>query len=236
MSSWMNFSRATHLFGEALLRFVYPASCGNCSSLLEIHEQFLCQTCRFEFEKLRFSPDRFASEDAHPGLDDAWSLYPYEGIVRDLIGHIKFSRKRWLLKLFIRDFCEMARSLAAFHTYDIILPVPMDRIKWVDRQYHLVTLLAGELSKTLRVPCIKTILVKSRRTYPQSQLHREERAVNLTGAFKIRSPSLVQGKTILIVDDVLTTGATAKEAAKTLKLHGAKQIDLVTLARTDLTR
>lgn len=217
---------------EALLRLFYPASCGLCVCSLELDERLLCGACKSRLDEMKFPyEDRLAERTAGP-LDQTWALFPYENAVKEVLTQIKFSRKRWLLGLFREAIGETAQSLAAEIHYDAVVPIPMDRLKGLQREFNPPHILAQWISKAAGIPCHAGWLLKPHATIPQSRLNREERLANLRGVFKAKRTPHLKGKKILLVDDILTTGATAEEAARTLREGGTLKPDLLTLART----
>lgn len=122
---------------------------------------------------------------------------------------------------------------------DLIIPVPLHRKRLQHRRFNQTYLLIKQWQKN-NTPCNhgaasleidKTILTRERHTKPQTGLSRKERIKNIKNAFRVTNPKKVNGKRILVVDDVYTTGATTNECARVLLKHGAKRVDVLTLAR-----
>lgn len=216
---------------EAALRLIYPASCGVCSGGLEIHEQSLCQSCGEDLRNRRFDFQTSCLETHFSAVTESWALYPYESPVKDLLTAIKFSKKRWLVRSFREDLQVFGSALASEQTYDMIVPIPLDRSRLLDRQFNQAELFARLLSEAMKIPAQKA-LIKRHRTPAQSGLNQKEREINLYQAFRVTKPQCIRGKRILLVDDVLTTGATVREAARTLREQGAKRVDAFALACT----
>lgn len=215
-------------YQEAFLRLLYPAHCGACNKGLELEETGLCSGCRADLAALRFPYSEAALNHSFDHVRQAWTLYPYEAPLKEILTGIKFFQKRWLLKLFVPDFQELGSLIASESSYDMIVPVPMESTRLLERHFNQSELIAKMLSGSMKVPMLYA-LKKIRRTPAQSGLNRAERLQNLLFAFEGRVS--LSGKKILLVDDVLTTGATAEEAARVLKEEcGAVSVDLVTLA------
>jgi len=106
----------------------------------------------------------------------------------------------------------------------LLIPIPLykKRLKW--RGFNQTEEISKILSEIFKIPLALNILVKTRQTIPQLNLPQEKRKENVKGVFACTKPELIKGKNILLIDDVITTGATIQEAAKTLKKSGAKQI------------
>ncbi len=115
---------------------------------------------------------------------------------------------------------------------DIIVPVPINKHKKRLRGFNQAEILAQVLGNTLSLPVPSANLKKIKKTIPQAGLSKEKRINNLIKAFSIREPLLIKEKHILLVDDVMTTGATLDTCAKELLKAGAKSVTGFTLART----
>ena len=114
---------------------------------------------------------------------------------------------------------------------DIVIPVPMFWARRFHRGTNNTEVLANCLAKSLDIPARRRILVRHRHTQPQADLPPSRRFQNVRGAFRVRRPDVVEGARVLLVDDVLTTGATCSEAAKVLKQAGAASVAVAVVAR-----
>jgi ComF family protein len=115
---------------------------------------------------------------------------------------------------------------------DLLVPVPLHRKRLRERGFNQALLLARELSRQTQIPYEARILQKKKATPPQVQLNGEEREEGVKGVFHVTRRDGVEGKTILLIDDVYTTGATVNECSKVLIRGGAKRVDVLTLAHT----
>jgi ComF family protein len=115
--------------------------------------------------------------------------------------------------------------------YDIVVPVPLHhaRLRW--RGFNQAAMLGAAVAERLALPLDVATLVRTRATTPQTAQDHRERGLNVHGAFAVRRAPRVAGRRILLVDDVMTTGATADECARTLLEAGARRVDVLTLAR-----
>ncbi len=118
---------------------------------------------------------------------------------------------------------------------EVVLPVPMHWTRRWHRGTNSPELLARELARWLRVPLAPRALVRCRRTRKQNELLPEERPANIRGAFRLSAPRRVRGRRVLLIDDVLTTGATAQEATSVLLAGGAADVAVAVLARAEST-
>ncbi len=152
----------------------------------------------------------------------ATALGRYEGRMRDLVLGFKFRGARHLAE-------EFGRRLAARieRRFDLVVPVPMSRWKVLFRGYNAAELVAERLARHARTPFAARRLRKLRRTKPQAELALEERLTNPRGAYRAKA---VKG-VVLLVDDVLTTGATANACTEALRAAGAAEVHLAVIAR-----
>lgn len=114
---------------------------------------------------------------------------------------------------------------------DLLIPVPLHRVRLIQRRFNQSALLAHALADRTGVACAPDALIRIRATPSQGRLSRAARERNVQGAFKVRPAADVVGRRIVLVDDVLTTGATASACARTLLRAGANSVDVLTLAR-----
>lgn len=220
------------LYREAFFRLFFPATCGVCRSLLAIDQETLCGSCGEALERAAFPLDDALCPDAPKGLGEAWSLYRYESPVREILAAVKFSRERWLLKVFKPGIARLM-PLVRENRYWAVVPVPLERKRLMMREFNQAEVLAGFAAGAAGLP-VSRLLEKTHGTPPQSRLSRDERRLNLCGTFRLRRGADVAGKSFLLIDDILTTGATAEEAAQVLLGHGAARVDLFTAARTEV--
>ncbi len=214
------------------MRLVYPAACPLCEVLLEITESGLCAPCRVKMQNAAYGFEEACSGQRFEFLDSAWALYPYESPAGEILSAIKFFSKQWLIPVFDQAIAQFAVAIASETPYDALIPVPIDRKRLFEREFNQAELIAALVSKHSGVP-LKKSLKKVRRTFSQSGLAKKQRQINLFQAFQLFNSRSVEGKSFLLIDDIFTTGATGEEAARTLKKHGARQVDILTVARTE---
>ena len=216
---------------EALLRLLYPSLCGVCENLLELEERGICSLCWVNFQKFRLSPSEERIRVSLKHADEAWALFHYEGIIKDLLHKIKFDKRRDLLKIFAADILQFLTQRSHFATYDRVVPIPLDFRRRLQREFNQSSLIVREIHKVLRIKRGR-YLIKKFSTPAQSLLGRKERRLNVDRVFHVMNPRQVKDKSILLVDDIFTTGATLEEAGKTLKEAGASRVGYFVLART----
>lgn len=219
-------------YREAFIRLFYPAACEVCRTDLALEERILCRKCTEDLQSLAWPMDDTLVDERFEQLDYAWTVYAYDSPVKELLHGVKYARKNYLLKACKKRTLEIAQAITSDHAYDAIVPIPIDRLKLVQRHFNQAEILAEMLGSRFMPPIRKHLLTKRRSVPSQTSLSQQERAINVYGAFKSLHPKRVRGGSFLLLDDVLTTGATANEAAHLLKLHGARRVDLLALART----
>ena len=163
------------------------------------------------------------------GFDAAYSFGFYENELRALIHLFKYGRVQTLAKPLGRL---LALALPREQAFDLIVPMPLHWRKRWQRGFNHSALLASEIGRRSNVP-VKNALRRIRFTPTQAGLTNAKRRKNVSGAFLARKTAALDGKRVLLVDDVMTTGATAASCARALKIAGAKQVTLLTLARVD---
>jgi len=163
------------------------------------------------------------------GFDSAYCFGAYEGNLRALIHLYKYSRIRTLS----RPLASLLATVAPRdQRFDAIVPVPLHWRRQWQRGFNQSELLASGVARRLGIPSMKA-LRRVRPTQTQAGLSNARRRKNVAAAFRIRRGRSVLGKSILLVDDVMTTGSTAAACALTLKRAGATKVVLLTIARVD---
>jgi competence protein ComFC len=163
------------------------------------------------------------------GFDAAYSFGFYEDELRELIHLFKYGRIQTLSKPLGRL---LALALPRDRAFDVIVPMPLHWRKRWQRGFNQSELLAREIGRRSNVP-VQNVLRRARFTSAQAGLTNAKRRLNVSGAFRARKKNSLAGKQVLLVDDVMTTGASAASCARALKLAGARQVTLLTLARVD---
>jgi ComF family protein len=210
---------------DDLLDLLFPPRCCGCRR----RGSLLCDRCR---ESCRFVPAA-ANEAQHrrlasPFLASTAGAYLFEGAVREAIHTLKYNR-RTRVAIPLGDL--LARYLESHPlAFDAIVPVPLHPDRERQRGFNQAAVLAARLAERTGVPLIDRDLVRVRATSQQADLTRAQRRENVRDAFVWRGATPPAAR-ILLIDDVLTTGATVEAAARTLSLAGAQFVHALTLAR-----
>lgn len=234
---------------KGLKDLIFPNYCPGCKNIIRETEEnsLICPGCWDKIEKNL--PPFCASCGRHLNaraiekntcascanekfyFNRAFSPCLYTGTVKKLIHEFKYRGKDYLgkplgslMNMFIKDY-----RLPVEHL-DFIIPMPLHKIRQREREFNQAEILSQQISKEFNMEILTGGLIRSKPTKAQARLALKERLRNMEESFLVAKPHLIEDKNLLLVDDVLTTGATASEAAKSLKESGAKVILLMTLA------
>jgi len=164
-------------------------------------------------------------------FDRAFSVCVYEDVIKSLIHSFKYKDKEYLgkpLSRLIVDFINEYDIPAGYMDY--LIPVPLHRTKLREREYNQAQILCAGVAAALNKPMMDNNLFRYRATDTQTAQEPHQRFTNVKGSFAVTEKNAVLDKNILLIDDVLTTGATASEAARALKSAGANIVFVLTLA------
>lgn len=203
-------------------QLLFPPKCVLCGKLLQKDETDLCHSCRCD------TPAFPNSNLKLPYLAHWSALWYYEGTVRKSILRFKFHGARSYAEIYGRQLA--MKLLSDEVAFDILTWVPISRLRRWRRGYDQVQLIAEAVGRELGVPPVST-LTKIRHNRPQSRLgSAPQRRANVMGVYSLTESTPIQGKRILLLDDILTTGATAGECARVLLTAGAKEVSCAAVA------
>ncbi|HET9321140.1 MAG TPA: ComF family protein [Bryobacteraceae bacterium] len=163
------------------------------------------------------------------GFDAAYCFGSYEGVLRQLIHLFKYGRMKPLSKTLA---ALLASALPPDRQFDVVVPMPLHWRRQWQRGFNQSELLARATARRCGIP-MKNAVRRTRATATQAGLSNARRRENVEGAFQVKKRGTVEGRRILLIDDVMTTGATARACALVLKGAGAKAVTLLALARVD---
>lgn len=208
---------------QRLLNVLFPPKCVLCRKLLEKEETDFCRECRE-------NAPGFERSNVKLSFLAGWtSVWYYKDTVRKSLLRYKFGKRRSYAGAYGRALA-MKLQKEGRDDLEILTYVPIAFARRMKRGYDQVALLAKAVQNELNVPGVKT-LRKVRNTPPQSGIKDvARRRANVLGAYRCIAPEAVRGKRVLLLDDVLTTGATASECARVLLTAGAKEVFCATLA------
>lgn len=206
--------------------------CNGCWGKIKKNTPPFCHFCGRRLEKSGFTKNicpNCLKRKLH--FNRAFSPCVYTGVVKDLIHEFKYKGKDYigaeLSKLMI-DFIKNYN--VPIDCVDFIIPVPLHKTKLREREFNQAEILSRHISKEFKKDLLTGALIRHRHTRTQTELETNDRLSNVLGSFSLEQNKEINGRNILLVDDVLTTGATSSEAALTLKNAGANLIFVLTLA------
>ena len=227
---------------------VFPPNCLICRQHLTKPDikTFLCEKC---FNSIKQNSPPFcpkcsrylgirphSSRCSHcikiqPNFDFAWSSCIYKEPLKGLIIRYKYHQKTLLRHDFSKIMINFINKYYLdIDQFDLIIPVPLSSTRLRERSYNQSLLLAKLIANKYQIKLSTNNLKRSKHTTAHALLNEKERWTNIRGAFRIKYPDQYINKNILIIDDLLTTGATTSEIAKILKRSGAKTVAVFTLA------
>ena len=202
------------------LRWLYPAHCALCDTLLDRKEEGLCTACRKRVHISRYT---------FPG---GFAPFLYRGVYRDAVRRFKYSGRAEYAAFFAEAILQAGSGQAAFFGKsrlfsgwrpDILIPVPIHRARFRERGYNQAEELAKELSRRTGIPCERGLVLRQKDTRPQNGLDPADRRNNIHNAFWLKTGKMIPDR-VLLVDDIRTTGSTLAELARVLT--GKRAVDV----------
>ena len=235
-------------FFKKLINLILPPRCINCGKIVD-EDNSLCVDC---FNKMRFISKPYcqicgtpfeSSDDLAQSICGKCLSKKRKNFALERSAFIyDESSKNILLSLKFRDKISYAPTIAKLmlqagadifnENPDLIIPVPLHYMRLLQRKYNQSAMLASEISKQTGIKTDLFSLKRCKNTTPQVKFAGRERVKNVRGAFMVKNPQNIKDKSIVLIDDVMTTGSTLKECAIVLKKAGAKKIYALTAART----
>ncbi len=221
-----------------ILDFVLPRFCHNCNVKLDQHENVLCRHC---FASIEIARDDFVQYEfrrkfeSDKLVDDFFAHFIFEKseVLQELIHELKYS-KQFQIGIFLGEILGKVISNKKYDwQIDEIIPVPLHRLKKAERGFNQSYYISKGINKILLKDINTKLLKRIRYTETQTNKNLESRKDNMRSAFKITNSDYAAGKNFLLVDDVITTGATISECAKILKENGAANVYAASVAIAD---
>ena len=215
---------------QELIRFFFPADCISCQTRLPPDERWLCKRCQ---SRLILAETDLRGEVAQAeALDGVYSGYFYEEILQSAIHHFKYSRALSLARIFANRLAEVMRSEKGLVGASLLVPLPLHPIKKRTRGFNQAALVAAELSHLTGIELDEDCVARVKNNVSQTTMHSaSERILNVTNIFKVVHPDRLVGKTVVIVDDLITTGATMNECARAVREAGAAHVIALSVGR-----
>lgn len=213
---------------ETALDFIFPPVCGFCGKL---GEGYLCTKCREDIIHSDIYLNQLdLYQDKSIFIDEHFYLFSYEEPIREKILQYKFEDKAYLASTIYEFFMNNEKLYGFLKKYDIIIPIPISSNRKRERGYNQSELLARKISRMASIPIEMQVLKKVKHNQPQSSLNRQQRKQNVKNVYKVQNELKIQNKKILLFDDIYTTGSTANECARMLKMNGSSTVGILTIA------
>lgn len=233
-------------FGSVVLDVLYPRRCCACQMWMPRGEPgFLCAECYQSIEFIVNPCSRCGSErgpyltkndrclscrNVTLHFHGARAAGTYSTPLRELIHELKYSRERAAAVALAEILVESLRNAPGAEFSEMVVPVPLHPSRLKQRTFNQSALIGRTVARELELPFVQA-LARTRPTPTQTDLSATARRRNVKDAFAVKNPGAVKGRQVLLVDDVITSGATASECAKALKAAGAARVYAASVAR-----
>lgn len=221
---------------NGFLNLLFPPLCLLCERALVRSEKWLCTHCQTSLPHLHLHEERsqllFRKLSATLPVDEvlAYLLYQKSGSTQKLLQLLKYKNYPELGELLGFHFGARLAEKGYGEKFDLIVPVPLHRKKLANRGYNQSELFAKGLSEALSVPLAPSLLLRTKASETQTSKSRLNRWLNVASIFVVPEPAKASGKRILLVDDVVTTGATLEACAEVLFMAGCKDLSVGAIA------
>ena len=224
---------------ELLSRIFFPEKCPLCGKLLKINEEF-CLCCGSDEVRLSENCcEHCGKENELCSCDTAFTnplshitgVFSYDGLIRNMLIFFKFGGRKRNYRYFGDCLAERVATAYADTDFDTVTFVPSSEESIKERGYNPSQLIAERTAEKLFLTC-EDLLIKSKNTEKQHSLKAKERMTNIKGSVSLKEGTDLKGKTVLLCDDIKTTGATLRECSDVLMKHGAKDVFCAAVAIT----
>ncbi|MCQ2491582.1 MAG: ComF family protein [Lachnospiraceae bacterium] len=229
---------------KEIWNYIYPRRCPVCMDILEEQKTMVCPAC---FKKIKQVRQPYCFKCGKPLLnerqeycydcerrahifDRGFSLVEYDAVTSPSIMAIKYKNKREFVEFYSRLSKILYQDILSSQRFDAIIPVPVSRKKRRIRGYNQARIFADGISGWLHVPVKENLLLRKKDTAPLKKLTPEDRRKELLECFSWEKKHYEGERSVLLVDDIYTSGATADACALILKKHGIKKVFLLTIA------
>ena len=222
-----------------LLHIFFPNKCPCCKRVIPPTDLF-CNECFEKFDlikgercKICYNLKEKCDCKAHPKFYfRSVAPFVYKPPLKNAILHIKWFEDKRVVEFFVKYMLDIIAKKYKNTKFDAIIPVPMYKRKQRRKGFNQTELICDELSKQLNVPVLKKALIQYKASQPQHSLTFKERRKNVKGIYKA-NPIPIEIQRVLLVDDIMTSGATLNECAKVLRIEGVTKIYCASIAKTN---
>lgn len=221
-----------------LLDFFLPRLCVSCKKQLTTSEKFICLECSSKLEhptQIRIQKEfarKFQNDKIVSDFASAF-IFHNDSVIQELIHSLKYDKQFLVGKFLGQQITNNLKDKILEWNASLIIPVPLHTLRKAERGFNQSEQIAKAIGKSFNIPLDTKSLKRSRFTKTQTKLTLVERKENMNKAFMLESNKNIKGKTIILVDDVITTGATITECARVLLENGANKIYALSVAIAD---
>ncbi|WP_408647408.1 ComF family protein [Wolbachia endosymbiont of Pentidionis agamae] len=224
------------------MNVVFAKTCANCECVVHSYED-LCNKC---YSKINFLTKHYCNTcgvlipgdiitcglctTKQPPFITLKSVFGYDENSKNMIINLKFFDNLIYVKTYAKWMYNANQDM--FQNADLIVPIPLHKLRLFKRKFNQSALLAQAISKLSKLPCDLFKIKRVCNTKPQSGLSLKQRQENLKKAFRVLNEKAFMNKSIVLIDDVITTGATIRSCAQEIMNSGAKEVRVLSLART----
>ncbi|HBR13402.1 MAG TPA: hypothetical protein DD697_01720 [Candidatus Komeilibacteria bacterium] len=212
-------------FINSILKLIFPVECLNCGR----ENYYLCDNC---LKKILVQPTLAPFDHPLTHLDGVLTATNYhENLIAQTIHYFKFRFIQALAEPLAGLLIDFVKKIDFDLKNSLVIPVPLNKKRLLERGFNQSYLLAKIFAEHFNLPLSAEVVSRSRNTPHQVGLNQKQRRLNINNAFTLNLPEAVRNKNIILIDDVVTTGATLEEIAKLLKTAGAKTVHGLTVAK-----
>ena len=221
---------------QSLIQLFFPQTCRGCGSDAVSKEQLLCLSCLQRLPTTDFYPNAGnATEKILTGrlpFMNAAShfFYTQQSLIQELMHQFKYKGRQEIGEYFGKRMGEAILQSGRFQNIDAIIPMPLHKHKLKKRKYNQASILSNCIGEVLNRPVLEHIITRINAAGSQTHKNRIERWENIAGSFILQAPEVIAGKHLLLVDDVITTGATLEACGATLLKAPGASLSVCTLA------
>ena len=230
-----------------IVNFFYPITCSVCGDDLNcLSRTKICDKCKKSFPVIRNLVCQKCGMPLYDGgeycyvckkrpkeynFDKMRSVYLYKDSLRNLVLKFKYSDRFFLAEDFGSFMYEMMKLYDFYKDAEFIIPVPLNIVRRIKRGYNQAEMLADAISSKADIPVLKKVLFRKKITKPQFKLSKLDREKNIKDSFFVKNNDILRGKTVILIDDIVTTSATVSACSLALKTAGAEKVCVLALAR-----
>lgn len=220
---------------RSVIDFVYPPYCIACHSLLNETERLMCENCWHQLPGIDENLDLMAEIRSKSGAEIYFSkviaIWEFSPHIQTIIHHLKYQNFQILAGRIGRVMAERIKKMSLFPEQTILVPIPLHQTRLRERGYNQSALLCNVIAAETGLSVREQILERIRYTESQTKLMATDRIKNVENAFKVNTAVEIKDKIIILVDDVITTGATINACAKELVANGAGTVYIVSAVK-----